>query len=178
MKIIASLIISCALASSVFAGPVYTPSAKGPVAPLPPPGCDCFAPGFAVGFFGAGIFPDNGDSDSLGGGVLGEYFFTEMIGIQGSYGLFATSSEHHEFDAALVLRFPITDICIAPYVMGGAGYYTDSQDGWNWFAGAGIDIRLPDTDCLSIFADGAYHWDEEDEGDFTIVRLGLKFPLN
>jgi hypothetical protein len=182
MKTIASFMIAAALGvSSAFAGPVYTSSKSGKaVQPLPPPlGCECFAPGFALGIFGAGILPDgdNGQDDSLGGGVLAEYFFTENFGVQGSYGIFATDSEHHEFDAALVVRFPITDLCIAPYIMGGAGYATNAEEAWNLFAGAGIDVRLPDVDCLSIFADGAYHWSEDDDADFTIVRIGVKFPL-
>jgi virulence family protein len=180
MKKIASLIIAAALAApSVFAGPVYTSSKGGKqVQPMAPIGCECFAPGFALGIFGAGILPDGEGDDALGGGVLAEYFFTENIGIEGSYGLFATDSEHHEFDAALVLRFPITDICIAPYIMGGAGYSTNSEEAWTLFAGGGIDVRLPDMDCMAIFADGAYHWSEDDDSDFTLVRVGLKFPLN
>jgi hypothetical protein len=177
---LASLALLGLMASSAFAGPVYT-SSKGvtPSQPIAPLGCECFEPGFALGIFGAGVLPDgdNGQDDSLGGGVLAEYFFTENIGIEGSYGLFATDSEHHEFDAALVLRFPITDICIAPYIMGGAGYSTNAYEAWNLFVGGGIDVRLPDADCLGVFADGAYHWSEDDDADFTIVRVGLKFRL-
>jgi hypothetical protein len=176
---LASLALSGLMAASAFAGPVYSSKAVTPSQPIPPLGCECFAPGFALGIFGAGIiFEDDSDQDdSLGGGVLAEYFFTENIGVEGSYGIFATDSEHHEFDAALVVRFPITDICVAPYIMGGAGYTTNSDDPWNLFAGAGIDVRLPDMDCMAIFADGAYHWSEDDDNDFVIVRVGLKFPL-
>jgi hypothetical protein len=174
MKLAATLLITCALASSALAGPVYSP--KNPVPPPLPTGCDCFAPGFAIGINGAGLLPENGD-DVLGGGFLAEYFFTEMIGVQGSYNILASSSEHHELDAALVLRFPITDICLAPYVMGGAGYATNSYEAWNLFVGAGLELRLPDMNCMGIFADGAYHWSEDDDADFTLVRLGVKFPL-
>jgi hypothetical protein len=177
MKTIASLIITCALASSAFAGPVYSPK-SGPIIQPPALGCDCFAPGAAFGIFGAGIiFDSDGGDDSLGGGVLAEYFFTEMVGVQGSYGIFATDSEHHEFDAALVLRYPIKDLCIAPYILGGAGYTTNGDDPWNLFLGGGIEARFPEWSCMGIFADGAYHWSEEDEADFTIVRVGVKFAF-
>lgn len=179
MKLITTLLASLALAASASAGETY--SSKSAKAVVPPPvaaGCDCFGPGFALGIYGAGILPDSGnEDDSLGGGVLGEYFFNEFIGVQGSYGLFATDSEHHEFDAALVLRYPITSICVAPYVMGGAGYSANSDENWNWFVGGGIEARLSEVNCLGIFADGAYHWGEDDSEDFTIVRIGLKFPL-
>jgi hypothetical protein len=179
MKLITTLLASLALVASATAGTTYSSkSAKAVVPPPAPVGCDCFGPGFALGIFGSGILPDEDSADdALGGGVLGEYFFNEFIGVQGSYGLYATDSEHHEFDAALVLRYPITSICVAPYVMGGAGYGANSDENWNWFAGAGIEARLSSVNCLGIFADGAYHWGDDDSADFTIVRIGLKFPL-
>lgn len=176
MKFVPALLIAAAMATSAFAGTAvsYSKNPKAPV--MPPTGCECFAPGFTFGLNAAGILPEEGD-DALGGGVLGEYFFTDMLGVQGSYNVFATDSEHHEFDAALVVRFPITDLCIAPYILGGGGYATNSSEAWNVFAGAGIDIRLPDVNCMGIFADGAYHWSEDDGADFTLVRVGVKFPL-
>src|SRR5437867_1574683 len=85
MKTIASLIMTVALASSAFAGPV-TYSSKGSKAVAPvAAGCACFEPGFAVGAFGGAILPSGpgwNEPDSLGGGVLGEFFITENIGIQ------------------------------------------------------------------------------------------------
>jgi len=177
MKYLASLIVTAALASSAFAGPVtYSSKAPQAVAPMPL-GCECFAPGFALGVYGAAILPD-GEDDSLGGGVLGEYFFNEYLGIQGSYGVFATDSEHHEFNGALVLRFPITSICLAPYVLGGGGYSVNSEDRGNYFVGAGLEARIESLNCLGIFADGTYHFaaDDDDE-DYTIVRLGVKLPF-
>src|SRR5688572_8710362 len=90
MKYLASLIVTAALASSAFAGPVtYSSKAPKAVAPILPLGCECFAPGFALGFYGGAFLPDDEEDDSLGGGVLAEYFFNEYVGIQGSYGVFA-----------------------------------------------------------------------------------------
>jgi hypothetical protein len=178
MKYIASLFVTAALASSAFAGPV-TYSGKAAKAPQPvvPTGCECFAPGFALGIFGAAIFPEGAEDDSLGGGVLAEYFFNEYVGLQGSYGIYATSSEHHQFDGSLILRYPITSVCIAPYVMAGGGYSTNSDKTGSWHVGGGIEARLESMNCLGIFADGAYHFAEDDEQDFTIVRLGVKLPF-
>ncbi|OAI58025.1 hypothetical protein AYO49_01585 [Verrucomicrobiaceae bacterium SCGC AG-212-N21] len=179
MKLILHLLFASALITSASAGTYTSSKSAKAVVPPAPLGCDCFAPGFAIGIFGSGVLfnEDDIDDDSLGGGVLAEYFFTENIGIQGSYGIFATEKELHEFDAALVLRYPITSLCLAPYIMGGAGYSTNSQDAWNLFLGGGIDVRCPEWNCVSLFADGAYHWSEDDDADFTIVRIGLKFPL-
>ena len=173
---ISSLIIACALATSAFAGVTYSSKGVAPVQTPAPIGCDCFAPGAAFGINASAIFLDGGDED-FGGGVLAEYFFTDMIGIQGAYNLLATDSEHHEYDAALIVRFPIEEACIAPYIMGGVGYAANSEEAWNLFAGAGLDIRFPDANCFGIFVDGAYHWSEDDDADFTLVRLGVKFRL-
>lgn len=179
MKYIASLIMTAALASSAFAGPV-TYSGKGgkPVQPIAPVGCACFEPGFAIGAFGGAILPDGAEDDALGGGVLGEFFFTPYVGIQGSYGLYATDSEHHQFDGSLVLRYPITSICVAPYIMAGGGFSTNSDTAGDWHVGAGIEARFEGMNCLGVFADGAYHWSaDSDADDFTIVRLGVKLPF-
>ena len=174
MKLIASLIVSAALASTAIAGPMSSKNPKAPVMPMPPAGCDCFAPGAAFGVFGGAILP-NGRSadDALGGGLLSEYFFTQNIGIQGSYGVYATDSEHHAFDASLVLRAPITSLCLAPYILAGGGFSSNSSNEGNWHVGGGLDYRL--NNCAGIFADGAYHFAEN--GDYTIVRLGVKFPF-
>lgn len=179
MKTLATMFITVALVSSAFAGPVYSEKGGKTVQPMAPPaGCDCFAPGFALGIFGSGIIFDGGsEDDALGGGVLAEYFFTENIGLQGSYGIYATNSEHHEFDAALVVRFPIKELCIAPYILGGGGFATNSDDAWNVFVGGGVEARFPGMDCMGVFADGAYHWSEDDDDNFTLVRIGVKFPL-
>lgn len=182
MKKIASFLMTLALASSVYAGPVsYGKSGKAVQPPLPPvpTGCECFGPGLSLGVYGGGYIPDSGtEDDVLGGGVLAEYFFNPYVGIQGSYGIFATDSEHHEFNGALVLRYPITSLCIAPYVMGGGGYSVNSDDKGNYFVGGGIEARFESLNCLGVFADGAYHFAaDSDDADYTIVRVGVKFPF-
>ena len=175
MKKIASLIMSVALASSAIAGPVSSGKGSKMVTP-PAPSCDWFAPGAKLGVFGAGILPDNAsaDDDALGGGVLAEYFFCENFGIEVSYGAYATNNTHHEFDAALVARYPILSACIAPYVMVGGGVSANGENNGNWLVGGGLEAHLVNN--IGLFADGAYHWGADDQ-DFTLVRLGLKFRL-
>lgn len=173
MKSLVTFLAAVAISGSVIAGPVSYKNPKAPVMPPPAPvGCDSFAPGFAFGVFGGAIM--NGE-DALGGGILGEYAFSEYIAIQGSYGLYATEKEHHNFDAALVLRYPITSICVAPYALIGGGFSTNSDNNGHFLVGGGLDFRIP-TSNLSIFADGAYYFSDKEEED-TIVRLGVKFPF-
>lgn len=176
MKTIASLLLSAALASSVFAGaPSYSGKSSKQVIMPPPPSCDWFAPGAKLGIFGGGFVPDKGSDDALGGGVLAEYFFCENFGVEGSYGAYATNSTHHEFDLNLVARYPMHNGCWAPYLLVGGGYAVNSENSWNWGVGGGVDIHL--SGKMGLFADGAYHWVEHDQGNFTLIRLGLKFRL-
>ncbi len=178
MKKLLTLIMSIALGSSAFAGSVsYSGKAGKAVQPVAPEvGCNAFESKFALGVFGGAILP-SGDrgGDALGGGVLGEYFFCPNFGVQMSYGLYATDKEHHQFDGSLVFRYPITSLCIAPYVFTGGGYSTNSVQGGDIHVGGGLEARFTSINNLGVFADGAYHF--SDNGDFTIVRLGVKFPL-
>jgi hypothetical protein len=175
MKKIASLILSVALASSAFAGaPAYS-GKGGKIVNPPAPSCDWFAPGAKLGIFGGGFIPDGAKSgdDALGGGVLAEYFFCENFGLEGSYGAYATDATHHEFDLNLIARYPMKNGCWAPYLLIGGGYSVNSDNQWNWGLGGGAEIHL--TGNIGAFADGAYHWGEND--NFTLIRLGLKFRL-
>jgi hypothetical protein len=77
-----------------------------------------------------------------------------------------------------VLRYPITSICIAPYAMVGGGFSVNSEDKGNYFVGGGVEARFSAASNLGVFADGAYHFAaDEDDFDYTIVRLGVKFPF-
>jgi hypothetical protein len=180
MKKIAVTLFAMAFASAAIAGPVSYGKSSKEVAPLPPPpplGCESFAPGFAFGLYGAAILPDGAGDDELGGGVSFEYFFTEYVGLQASYGVFATEKEHHEFDGALVLRYPIKSICLAPYVLAGGGYSVNSDNRGNFFVGGGLEYRIESAN-IGIFGDGAFHFAEDsNDEDYTIVRLGVKFPF-
>jgi hypothetical protein len=174
MKSLLTILATVALSGAAIAGPVSYKNPKAPVMPPPAPtGCECFAPGFMLGAFGGAVL---GNEDALGGGILGEYAFSPYVALQGSYGLYATDSEHHQFDAALILRYPITSLCLAPYAMVGGGFSTNADTRGDFLVGGGLDLRLPSASCMSIFADGAWYV-LGDNDDQTIVRLGVKFPF-
>lgn len=180
MKSLTTILMTMALTASVFAGPAGYPAAKNakaPVAPMPPvqTGCGCFGAGGAFDVFGGAYLPKNGD-DVLGGGLGFNYFFNRNVGIDLNYGLYATSSEHHQFDGNLVFRAPIDSLCIAPYLLVGGGMSTNSVTRGNYQAGAGLDVRIPSASCLGLFAEGAYHWSTV-APDYTTVRLGLRIPF-
>lgn len=175
MKSLLTLLAAVVISSTAVAGPVSYKNPKAPVMPPPAPtGCECFGPGFSFGAFGGGLFEDE---EVLGGGLLAEYAFSPYIALQGSYGIYATDKEHHQFDAALILRYPITSLCLAPYAMVGGGFSTNSDTRGDFLVGGGLDLRLPAANCMSIFADGAWYVLGDSDDDQTIVRLGVKFPF-
>jgi hypothetical protein len=179
MKLATLLLCSVALAGTAFAGPVdYGKGGKG-VVPPPPPPAECFGPGFDIGFFGGGYLPAHKETrdDGLGGGVLFEYFFNEYVGIQASYGAFAPSPTHHVYGGDLVLRYPFQEACVAPYLLVGGGGVSNSDNFGYWDLGGGLEFRFPSMNHVAIFADGAYHWCKDHEQNFTLVRLGVKFPF-
>lgn len=173
---ILSLMMIAALGSGAFAG---TTGGKVVAPPVEP---QCFEPGLSIGAFGTGFLPHHnhdGYKNSLGGGVLGEYFFNDYLGLQLSYSANATNSTQHVFNGDIILRAPIESICVAPYLMVGGGFHVDGSTRGEYHAGGGIEARIRSVENLGVFVDGAYHWHSsgESDQDFTLVRLGLKFHL-
>jgi hypothetical protein len=141
--------------------------------------CDCFDEGkVTVSLYGAGIvFENGGIDDALGGGLGIGYFFTEYAGVEADATWLATDSVLHNFSGSLVLRYPIKSACLAPYLIVGGGYETDSVQQWTAHAGGGIDWRFGSgPTCPGLFADGRYTWTEEDM-NFVLIRAGFKFNL-
>lgn len=180
MKKIASLLMSIALASTAIAGPYMSEkSSKGTV--IPPTPENCFGTGASFGLYGAGFLPRHKDGDykdSIGGGILAEYFFTENIGIQFSYTAVSAEGTTHIFNGDIVLRAPIQSLCLAPYLLVGGGYQVDGIKLGEYHAGAGLEYHFRGSK-MGIFGDGTYNWHSNSnrDRDFTLVRLGLKFHL-
>lgn len=176
---ILSILGLAVLTSGVFAGSdTYSGGKGGKVVTLPQP--SCFSPGLDIGVFGGGFLPmhnHDGYKGALGGGVLVDYFFNNNLGIEFSYGAYATNGTQHLFDGDIILRAPIESVCIAPYLMVGGGFHVDGSSQGEYHAGAGIEAKLKSMDNVGLFADGAYHWHSSGESDldFTLVRIGMKF---
>lgn len=180
-KLFSTIVLLAVSAGLASAGEYYSkqPMSKGPVV-TPPPVCPCFDPGVELSLFGAGLFPDGHADDELGGGASLGFFFTEMVGVNISYHAFNTDpSVQHYSTADLVLRLPIHELCIAPYVFGGGGVVTNGATDGLYRAGAGIDFRLDAMGCVGLFVDGSYNWIEDNANheDGVIARVGVKIPF-
>ena len=164
--------------ASAHAGSGYVSYGKAPKGPAPiqvPSLCECFnATTSNVSVFAAAILSESATNDlddSFGGGIAMDYFFTENVGLEGSYSIFGTDTAVHQFSGSLVLRLPIKSICLSPYALLGGSYHTNSVNQGTWHVGAGLDYRF--ANCVGIFADAQYNW-AQDTTDYTTVRTGVK----
>lgn len=117
--------------------------------------------------------------DGFGGGIGVTYFFTEMLGFGVSGNVY---QGHHTFNgdraiwhtsANLFVRFPIQDICLAPYIFGGGGVAADGTTVGTWEAGGGLEYRV--NPSLGIFAEGRYIWAASQDTDSSQTRVGVRF---
>jgi len=144
--------------------------------PAPTMGCICFDGGYLeLGAFGSYIFSDNAslDGEPAAGLSLG-YFFNEYFGIQGSYSAIFASSTVHDTSGSLVLRYPIRDLCLAPYIYGGGGYAFDAPDQSTGHLGAGLDFRVFEfANCMGFFVDYRYTFADK-TNNWQAISAGIK----
>jgi hypothetical protein len=173
-KLTYSFLASAALATSAMAGHEAYAS-KEYKSPAPEP---CFQEQeLQLDVFGSySGTKDNGIvGDGFGGGVGVNYFFMRNLGISVSGNVYEGTADHEvwNFDADLVLRFPIDDICVAPYILGGGGILTDGTTVGTWNAGLGLEWRA--SQSFGVFAEGRYIWGASDDTDNAQARVGLRF---
>lgn len=82
----------------------------------------------------------------------------------------------HHYTASLIYRFPIDEICLAPYIYGGGGVAVDGQQWASAHVGLGVEKRLSST--IGLFTDGrfTYYGDRNGRGDHNniSVRVGVR----
>lgn len=133
----------------------------------------CFEAGeLQLDLFAGYVWAEGGHDDSATGGVGINYFFTEMVGVGVDAHWWDGDGTIHSFSGSLIVRFPIQEICLAPYIYGGGGFDVNSEQYGSVHAGAGIEYRI--SDSIGVFADGRYTWGE-DEYDDAMARGGIRF---
>ena len=111
----------------------------------------------------------------LGAGAGVNYFFTRCLGVgvegyaENTDGVFVDSAS-----ANLILRLPIGDSGLAPYIFGGGGHQFGMTKEWFGQAGAGLEYRF--THHLGVFLDARCV--VPDESDlYGVGRLGMTFAF-
>jgi hypothetical protein len=135
----------------------------------------------------AGYIRDHG----WGGGIGVNYFFTRNIGL-GVDGIWIYGKENaasspnadsdstvfHNVTGSLIFRFPMDEICLAPYVFVGGGYTVDGADWASAHAGVGLEYRVvPNKVGLFIDARWTYFGDRYGRGDLNnfLGKAGVRF---
>lgn len=179
---------------AVFTGIVFSSRAQNYTAPeqaqtTPPPNyygdrgqlyhpCELSIDGFAVGVLHEYDFNDGGlhrRNYRFGGGAGINFFFTKFIGIGGDF--YSISTEHRFVDTTtgnLILRLPIGNTGLAPYIFGGAGYEFQGINQIVGGGGAGLEFRI--VPHFSIFADARYLAAVKTP-DFGFARAGVRLSF-
>jgi hypothetical protein len=110
-----------------------------------------------------------------GAGAGVNYFFTRYVGLgvdaysENTSGVFIDNAEGN-----LILRLPLGESIVAPYVFGGGGHQFDAAKLWFGQAGAGIEFRF----CphIGIFVDARAVFPNETKY-YGVGRAGLRFSF-
>lgn len=109
-----------------------------------------------------------------GGGVGLDYFFCRYLGVDAE--TFTMGDEPFIYSASgnLILRFPIAETGLAPYIFGGGGYQFDyaRQD----FGQAGVGVEFRFTHNIGLFADTRYVMADQTE-NYAEGRAGLRITF-
>jgi Outer membrane protein beta-barrel domain len=121
--------------------------------------CEVSVDGFGVGVLHEYDFNGNGlhrKNYRFGGGAGINLFFTKYLGIGAD--AYAISPAHRTFvdttTGNLILRMPIGDTGLAPYIFGGAGYEFKGIDQIVGGGGVGLEMRI--VKHFSFFVDARY----------------------
>jgi hypothetical protein len=109
----------------------------------------------------------------LGGG--GSFFFARNIGIEGE--VYTENPDNHFIDetsGSLVLRAPIGESGLAPYIFGGGGHLFDPVSSSFGHGGAGLELRF--TPNVGVFADGRWVFTDR-IGNYGMARAGLRLAF-
>lgn len=174
----------------------------------PPSGGSLYNPhDWQIDLFGSHAFTDSenrgliGEDEVFGGGLGVNYFITRNVGVGAEGNLIEIDGELlGSANLNVLLRFPIAETGLAPYIYGGAGLtfngddldsddFSDARDRLEddeeprneddvifiAHAGAGLEYRF--TSHFSVFGDVRYTWTESDNSDFGLGRVGFRFPF-
>ncbi|HEU6448515.1 MAG TPA: hypothetical protein VFV23_08770 [Verrucomicrobiae bacterium] len=103
-----------------------------------------------------------------GGGV--NLFFCKWVGVGGD--VYTEGWDRELASGNLILRLPIPNTGLAPYVMGGGGYEWDDTNQGIGQIGGGLELRF--MKHLGVFVDARYVFADRTD-DFGVGRAGLRF---
>ena len=127
------------------------------------------------------LFVTNARRGAWGGGVGANYFFLKYVGL----GADVNFSDHpgrimDEAGGNLILRLPLGNTGLAPYIFGGGGQLLGQvpYTGYGWFYDGGVGLEYRFTHQIGLFTDGRFMWsDRSTENDRLMIRAGLRLAF-
>lgn len=122
--------------------------------------------------------PQSRFKDGFGGGVGVNHFFLKYVGV--GLDAYAWNGDRPKDgisggpSGSLILRYPIENLHLAPYVFGGVGgLFTESRSPQlTEHGGIGFEYRFDPN--WGVFADARYVFTDKDN-DYALPRVGLRF---
>lgn len=140
---------------------------------------------FTLDVFGGGTLNEHGfdhfsgdevrHDGRLGLGGGGSFFFARNVGIEGE--VYTENRDYHFIDqtsGSLVLRAPIGESGLAPYIFGGGGHMFDPVSSTFGHGGAGVEFRF--TPHVGVFVDGRWVFTDR-IGNYGLGRAGLRIAF-
>jgi len=112
--------------------------------------------------------------NGFGAGFSFIQYYNQYVGTELSATWYDNHAVIHSFAASLILRYPLSGLCLAPYAIAGVGYHVNSVEQSTQHIGGGIDYRM--SDCTGLFVEGRFVAADESE-DYTEVRAGIRRGL-
>lgn len=112
-------------------------------------------------------------ADRWGGGAGVNFFFLRYVGISADSYL-EEWRVPYRVNGSVILRFPLDNLHLSPYVFGGAGRELKHLPQWTAHAGAGAEFRL--NASTGFFAD-IRRVIPDKSGDYTLVRAGVRLAF-
>lgn len=119
-------------------------------------------------------------SESIGGNCGVNYFVTKYLGVGidnsvSGYGTPSSIKASERLQADLLLRYPIENWHLAPYIMVGGGATWDTSSQGNGNVGGGFDYRL--THHIALFGDVRWLYGNSTQGivSTAMPRAGVRF---
>lgn len=110
-----------------------------------------------------------------GGGVGLNYFFTRELGIGVDTNIPADGGRFFNHVAgSFIMRAPIEQIGLAPYVFGGGGRSFDPVYEWTGHVGTGLELRM--NPVTGFFVDGRYVFADR-TSDTLLLRAGVRLAF-
>ena len=132
-----------------------------------------------VAVVGAAGTYQGSSSESIGGNLGVNYFFTRYLGVGidnsvSGYGHSGSVNATDRLQADILLRYPIESLRLAPYAMVGGGASWDTVSQGNGNVGLGLDYRV--SQHIGLFGDCRWLYGNSSAGVTTTAmpRVGVR----